>query len=160
MDKCFEYSEKKKLPPQNNSRMQSVSSEPREGRRGALLGRSVFITEGGEVLTAERLLSSVFGLASSFCPDKLDWESFRSASARENTPCNAEPFLHFSEKQKGITELSPPLPPIQLLPTGCNKPSTAVLCRDTLADAGVLPPVPHPANPTIFLRGAQIAAAG
>lgn len=72
-----------------------------------LLGSFVFITEGGEVLTAERLLSSAFGLTSSLCLDKLDWESFHSASARENITCNAEPFLHFNEKQKGITERSP-----------------------------------------------------
>lgn len=46
-----------------------------------LLGSFVFITEGGEVLPAERLLSSAFGLTSSLCLDKLDWESFHSGSA-------------------------------------------------------------------------------
>lgn len=71
-----------------------------------LLESFVFNTEGGEVLTAERLLSSAFGLMSNFCLDKLDWESFHSESAREDITRNAEPFLHLNEKQKGITELS------------------------------------------------------
>lgn len=57
-------------------------------------------------MTAERLLSSTFGLMSNFCLDKLDWESFHSESAQEDITRSAEPFLHFNEKQKGITELS------------------------------------------------------
>lgn len=80
----------------------------------------VFITGGGEVLTAERLLSSTFGLTSSLCLDKLDWESFHSQSAQ----CAMQ--SHFSTSLKSRRELqsSFPLAPNQSAPTGCSQPGT------------------------------------
>lgn len=115
----------------------------------ALLGTFVLIAERGEVLTAERLLSSAFGLMSSLCLDKLDWESFPSRSARENTTRDAEPFLHFNEKQK---ELQSSLP-FSSHPIASD---TAALRRDAFASSHR--PRPH-ANPTVLLWGIQIAAA-
>lgn len=139
-----------KKNPQNNSRMLSLSflkSHRKEG--GALLRSFVFITEG-EVLTAERLLSSAFGLTSSFCLDKLDWEPSYSESARENITRNAEPFLHFSEQQKGITDLSPP---IQFPPAGCNKPSRAAALRRDLLTCVYPPTSPLPTQTPLFYCG-------
>lgn len=124
-----------------------LKSHRKEG--GALLRSFVFITEG-EVLTAERLLSSAFGLTSSFCLDKLDWEPSHSESARENITRNAEPFLHFSEQQKGITDLSPP---IQFPPAGCNKPNRAAALHGDLLTCVCPPTSPLPTQTPLFYCG-------
>lgn len=107
MGKCFGYSKKNFLLRTAPGCRVFLKSHRKEG---VLLGSFVFITEGAEVLTAERLLSSAFGLTSSLCLDELDRESFHNGSARENITCNTDPFLHFNEKQEGITELSPSHP--------------------------------------------------
>lgn len=124
-----------------------LKSHRKEG--GALLWSFVFITEG-EVLTAERLLSSAFGLTSSFCLDKLDWEPSHSESARENITRNAEPFLHFSEQQKGITDLSPPSNSLQRAATS---PAERQRSAGTCSRVCILPPAPCPRKPHYFIVG-------
>lgn len=118
MGKCFESRKKTSSP----ERLWDAESFLRAtGRKESSVSRScVFITGGGEVLTAERLLSSTFGLTSSLCLDKLDWESFHSQSAQRATQS------HFSPSLKSRRELqsSLPPPPIQLAPRGCSEPST------------------------------------
>lgn len=51
-----------------------------------------FSTGGGEALTAERLLSSAFGLTSSLCLGKSGWEPLNGGSVRQNTTCTISPL--------------------------------------------------------------------
>lgn len=141
MGKCFESRKKTSSPEQLWDAEPLLRATGRKER--SVSWSCVFITGGGEVLTAERLLSSTFGLTSSLCLDKLDWESFHSQSAQ----CAVQ--SHFSTSLKSRRELqsSFPLAPIQLAPTGCSEPGAL---QGHIPSCEQPPAAPAPRRPPWF----------
>lgn len=71
-----------------------------------------------------------------------------TVKVRERTEHATQSHFSTSMKSRRELQISLPLPPIQLPPTGCNKHS-----RDTFTDVSILPLVPYPRKPRYFIVG-------